>query len=132
MKDLKDKHSGAYLLEVLLETLKDYNIEFNITRYITPLLYIRKYILIFYSITRDNASSNDTLLKGFIEHYNKDSIKFQGDIPCLAHVLNLVVQDILKAIIKDDSDINSQDIYNIENNAEEEVLPNSKSNIFLY
>jgi hypothetical protein len=32
MKDLKDKHSGLYLKEVLLDTLKDYNIEYNITR----------------------------------------------------------------------------------------------------
>ena len=29
-------------------------------------------------------------------------IKFQGDIPCIAHVLNLVIQDILKALIKND------------------------------
>ena len=44
MKDLKDKHSRAYLLEVLLETLKDYNIEFNITRYVFPfILYTIKY-----------------------------------------------------------------------------------------
>ena len=91
MKDLKDKHSRAYLLEVLLETLKDYNIEFNITRYVFPLFYIRLNILIFYSITRDNASLNNTLLKGFIEYYNKENIKFQGDTPCLAYILNLVV-----------------------------------------
>lgn len=32
MKDLKDKHSDLYLNKVLLETLREYNIEYNITR----------------------------------------------------------------------------------------------------
>ena len=32
MRDLKDKHSSVYLNEVLLESLKDFNIEYNITR----------------------------------------------------------------------------------------------------
>jgi DUF1009 family protein len=55
-----------------------------------------------FSITRDNTSLNDTLLKAFIKYYNKQGIKFQGDIPYIAYVLNLVVQDILKALIKND------------------------------
>jgi hypothetical protein len=32
MEDLKDKHSSVYMFSVLLETLKQYNIEYNITR----------------------------------------------------------------------------------------------------
>jgi hypothetical protein len=32
MKDLKDIHSGIYMNSVLLNTLKQYNIEYNITR----------------------------------------------------------------------------------------------------
>jgi len=32
MKDLKDIHSGSYINLVLLETLKEYNIKYNITR----------------------------------------------------------------------------------------------------
>jgi len=56
---------------VLLEALKEYNIKYN--------------------ITRDNASLNDTLLKAFIRYYNKEGIKFQGDIPCIAYILNLVI-----------------------------------------
>jgi hypothetical protein len=32
MKDLKDIHSGKYMNSVLLETLKAYSIEYNITR----------------------------------------------------------------------------------------------------
>jgi hypothetical protein len=32
MKDLKDIYSGNYMNSVLLETLKEYNIEYNITK----------------------------------------------------------------------------------------------------
>jgi hypothetical protein len=32
IKDLKDIHSSNYMNSVLLETLKEYNIEYNITR----------------------------------------------------------------------------------------------------
>ena len=32
MKDLKDIHSGKYINIILLEALKEYNIEYNITR----------------------------------------------------------------------------------------------------
>jgi hypothetical protein len=32
MKDLKEVHSGIYMNSVLLETLREYNIEYNITR----------------------------------------------------------------------------------------------------
>ena len=52
-------------------------------------------------------------------------IKFQGDIPCIAHVLNLVIQDILKALIKNDYDISYiKDIYITElvEDEEEELL----------
>jgi hypothetical protein len=43
-------------------------------------------------------------------------MKFQGDITCLAHVLNLVVQDILKALIKEGyNNLDNNLVYNIEN-----------------
>jgi hypothetical protein len=71
------------------------------------------------SITRDNASSNDTLISAFQRHYDIEGIKFKGDIPCIAHVLNLIVQDILRAIIKDDYESDIRDVYIIEN--EEEI-----------
>ena len=32
MKDLKDIHSGQYMNTVLLDTLKEYNIEYNIIK----------------------------------------------------------------------------------------------------
>jgi len=90
IKDLKDIYSGKYINKVLLETLKDFNIKYNITRYIF-IFKKKKIILVFNSITRDNAKSNDTLIKAFSKHYNKQGLKFQGDIPYIAHVLNLVI-----------------------------------------
>jgi hypothetical protein len=32
MKDLSDIHSGEYMNSVLIEALKEYNIEYNITK----------------------------------------------------------------------------------------------------
>jgi hypothetical protein len=51
-------------------------------------------------------------------------MKFQGDIPCIAHILNLVIQDILKALIKNDYDTSYIiNIYKqINDDEEEEVL----------
>jgi DUF1009 family protein len=72
-------------------------------------------------ITRDNASSNDTLLKAFIKYYNQRGLKFEGDIPCIAHVLNLIIQDILKTLIKNDYDTSyNRDIYEVEEEEDEE------------
>ena len=34
MAKLDDKHSGAYMAKVLLNTLEDFNIKYNIKRYI--------------------------------------------------------------------------------------------------
>ena len=70
IKDLKDIYSGKYINKVLLETLKDFNIKYNITRYIF-IFKKKKIILIFNNITRDNAKLNDTLIEAFSKHYNK-------------------------------------------------------------
>ena len=59
--------------------------------YIILNYFFKKIIInLFYSITRDNASSNDTLISSFIYNYNKEGIKFQGDIAYSAYILNLV------------------------------------------
>ncbi len=34
MKDLKEKYFNLYLKDVLIQTLKDYNIKYNIIKYI--------------------------------------------------------------------------------------------------
>ena len=85
MKDLKEKYNSLYTFQVLLESLKD----FKIDEYIT-------------SITRDNASSNNTLIQEFKNHYQISSLSFNRNIACTVYILNLVVQDILKALIKED------------------------------
>ncbi|XMA14597.1 hypothetical protein WAI453_007388 [Rhynchosporium graminicola] len=74
MAYLSEAHSGKYLFKVLSRALEEWNIQDSII-----------------SITRDNASSNDTLIEAFIRDYNIKGIKFQGDIAYLAHVLNLIV-----------------------------------------
>ena len=75
----------------------------------------------YFSITRDNASSNNTLIEALTKHYEKEGLRFQGDIPCIAHVLNLVIQDIIKGIIKEDYDSSYiNDIYTEENDSEEQ------------
>ena len=75
IKDLKDIYSGKYINEVLLETLGDFNIKYNIIRYVF-IFKKKKIILIFNNITRDNAKLNDTLIEAFSKHYNKQGFKF--------------------------------------------------------
>ena len=74
-----------------------------------------------HNITRDNTSFNDTLIEAFLKHYNKEGIKFQGDVPYIAHILNLIIQDILKALIKNDYNTSyTTDIYKQEKEQNEE------------
>ena len=73
---LYKKHSGRNLFKVLLETLKDFNIDTNIL-----------------TITCDNASNNNILIDLFYD-YNKSRIPngyFIKDIRCLAYIINLIV-----------------------------------------
>jgi len=52
-----------------------------------------------FSITRDNASPNLVLINEFKrEYYKSTNQQFFGDIPCIAHVINLIVQDIMNGI----------------------------------
>ncbi|KAL4554093.1 hypothetical protein LXL04_039800 [Taraxacum kok-saghyz] len=71
-------HNGVCLTEKISSLLSDWGIEKKL-----------------FTITLDNASSNDTFLS------NEGALRSNGDyfhIRCCAHVLNLVVQDGLKAI----------------------------------
>ena len=47
LEDLSEKHSGAYIYKVLLKSLKGFNIEYNINRYLTFILniYLLTYLL---------------------------------------------------------------------------------------
>ena len=81
LENLHKKHSGENLTNSLISVLKRFNIENSI-----------------FSITRDNASNNDTLIQVYKKYSDDNNGLFHSDIRCLAHILNLVVQDILKEI----------------------------------
>jgi hypothetical protein len=87
-------------------------------------------LIYFYSITRDNASANDISIQEFKNHYNLLAIKFYGYIACVTHVLNLVIQDILKAISKDKYYSFDNNAYSMENN-KEKILQVSFINILI-
>jgi hypothetical protein len=57
------------------------------------------------------------MLFSLFRYYNVARyIAFRGDINCLAHVLNIIVNNILNALIKKTKvDININDIENIRN-----------------
>jgi hypothetical protein len=97
---LAGSHDGQYLANVLFTCLSEFQ--------------IHKHIL---SITRDNASNNDTLLEHFTSlvgpHGNAIiplspsahifSVE-DGDVRCLAHVINLAVQSMLKDLRIDETE----------------------------
>jgi hypothetical protein len=56
-----------------------------------------------------DKNPSDTLISSFTQTYDIEGIKFQGDIACCAHVLNIITQDILRVIIQNDWDL-AQDI----------------------
>ena len=65
---------------VLVKTLQSFNISDKI-----------------HSITRDNASSNNTLLRAFDNYYHDNfGTPYTRAVPCIDHILNLICQDILK------------------------------------
>jgi hypothetical protein len=94
--ELSGSHSGENLAEVLQKMLVELQIEEKLL-----------------TITADNASNNETLASelyfNLAEKYNsedatisdKGRLRFQGVdsyIRCLAHILNLIVRDILSAL----------------------------------
>ena len=72
------------------------------------LVFINNFKLTFNSITKDNANSNNVLINIFRLYYNYKNIKFDSDILYTVYILNFIIQNILKAFIKDD--------YNLLNN----------------
>jgi hypothetical protein len=78
-------HNGATMFNVLLKTLQDWNIEDKL-----------------FSITVDNASVNGTMIDNLRDNLvGKSMLHSEGallHIRCACHVLNLIVQDGLKAV----------------------------------
>jgi len=80
------------------------------------------------SITRDNASNNNTFISIFKRNTTNKAVY---DIRCSAHILNLVVQDILQDYLlnkKAENDINSYSD-SIINNTANTINPDTNSNI---
>ena len=71
------------LSKILLECLFDWNIDFNL------------------SVTIDNASNNDGMMKLVSDKFQASSVILGGKLlhmHCAAHILNLVVQEGLNVI----------------------------------
>ena len=85
LMDLKKRHTGEYMASLLYKTLEDFNISKSIL-----------------TITRDNASNNDTMIDDIDAKLrylsNNKWVGPNTGIRCLSHILNLIVQDILSAI----------------------------------
>jgi hypothetical protein len=78
---LRGSHTGYSMAHEVVHVLKD----LSATRRLL-------------AVTCDNASNNGTLAKGIGERLLRDDIDWspkENTIPCLAHVVNLVVQDII-------------------------------------
>ncbi|KFY96083.1 hypothetical protein V500_02574, partial [Pseudogymnoascus sp. VKM F-4518 (FW-2643)] len=83
-------HSGEYLAEQLIAVIDDYGI--------TPAVF---------TITRDNASANTTMLSEYENLACKNETTLQqpwayttkeGDVRCIGHIINLAVQAALTSL----------------------------------
>ena len=78
---LEDRHTGVNLATVVLKVLHEYDIAEKL-----------------YCITTDNASNNFTMVKILSERLREENIEWDWKtqhIPCLAHIINLVVKNFL-------------------------------------
>ena len=92
--DLRRRHTGKYIYRSLQNLLEELQIEKNIV-----------------SISHDNAGNNSTFIDRFIDKQERTLFTlWRGNIRCLAHILNLVVQDILTTIKMNLTDIELQAI----------------------
>ena len=83
-KYLEEEHDGLSLCKAMMEVLEDFGIAERLL-----------------GVTADNASNNTTMMSN-MEQYYKENYRNAGfsviwnQIECLAHVLNLGAQQILK------------------------------------
>jgi hypothetical protein len=97
-------HSGEYLAEQLLAVTDDYQIRHAV-----------------FTVTRDNASNNTAMLEQYeigacstpatLQQPWAFTVK-EGDVRCMAHIINLAVQEALKTLKATPS--NSPDVYRVE------------------
>ena len=115
----KVHHTGEYLAQVLLQ--------------ITEAFHCTKAV---FTITRDNASSNDVMVKVFESRSRSSSINIpaqypsnfshvNGNVRCFAHIINLAAQEMIKQLKVEPGD---EDIYAYEE-GKAEVIPSSKGKV---
>lgn len=108
--DLRRRHTGKYMYRCLCNVLEELDIQQNII-----------------AISHDNASNNATLLNRFNDLQTSIPSSYQRvSTRCSAHILNLVVQDILTAIkvniinSEEDTLIEDADILETPSNLDDE------------
>jgi hypothetical protein len=79
---MRGKHTGVSMATDVLQVLSDTNLKHRLL-----------------GVTSDNASNNRTMNNALKAQLDTEDISWSADentIPCLAHVINLVVQDIIQ------------------------------------
>lgn len=96
-------HSGANFCQIFVKCINRYGISGS------------KVL----AVTLDNASNNGTFVRSFLNELSKQSVDISPEnihVRCLAHVMNLSVQDILKALksgqVVDDDESGEEDSEN--------------------
>ncbi|KAM9901796.1 hypothetical protein OXX69_008566 [Metschnikowia pulcherrima] len=70
--------------------------EVNIYQYLMDVLKDLGIVKRIFSITRDNSSTMKNAMKSFSDGLSDQGITFDGDIPCVANILNLSIDAFLK------------------------------------
>ena len=84
---LDNSHTGQYLASVVFKIIEDYNLSEKL-----------------FCITTDNATNNYTMVRELAKLLEAIDIDWNSEInhiPCLAHVINLIVQSFLDALVAD-------------------------------
>ena len=86
-ENLEANHTGPYLASIVFDVLDQYNLAEKL-----------------FCITTDNASNNFTMskeLENLLHNIDVDWDSSINHIPCLAHIINLVVQAFLNTLLSD-------------------------------
>ena len=86
---LEDHHTGCNLATIVFDVLDEYDLCDKL-----------------FCITSDNASNNSTMVEQLQNHLEQRDIDWDPEvhhIPCLAHIINLVVQAFLQKLQVDDN-----------------------------